>query len=137
MCEKLGKIHFIGTFIGMNGIFFPMFIQGLAGMNRRMADGGIAYQFNDHFQYLSKVMSYSAWAMAVFQLFFIYNFFVSLKKGKVAASNHWDATTIEWSDTTSPPHGHGNFAKAPVVYRGAYDYSMPGAAHDFTPQTQA
>ena len=31
---------------------------------------------------------------------------------------------------------HGNFGKElPVVYRWAYDYSVPGAADDFIPQT--
>lgn len=137
MCEKLGKLHFLGSFICMNGIFFPMFIQGLNGMNRRMADGGMTYHFNEQYLYLNKVMSYSAWIMGLFQLIFIFNFFVSLKKGKVAAPNHWDATTIEWTDTSSPPLGHGNFEKIPVVYRGAYEYSVPGAQLDFIPQTQS
>ncbi len=46
--------------------------------------------------------------------------------------NPWDATTLEWS-APSPP-GHGNFLTEPVVYRGPYEYSVPGAAKDFTPQ---
>lgn len=33
---------------------------------------------------------------------------------------------------TPPPHG--NFAAVPTVYRGAYEYSVPGAARDFLPQ---
>ncbi len=27
----------------MNGVFFPMFIEGLAGVNRRLYDGGRSY----------------------------------------------------------------------------------------------
>ena len=46
--------------------------------------------------------------------------------------NPWDATTLEWS-APSPP-GHGNFLTEPIVYRGPYEYSVPGAARDFTPQ---
>ena len=46
--------------------------------------------------------------------------------------NPWEATTLEWS-APSPP-GHGNFLTEPVVYRGPYEYSVPGAASDFTPQ---
>src|SRR5262249_44615450 len=39
----LGKIHFWASLVGMNGVFFPMFIQGLAGVNRRLYDGGRTY----------------------------------------------------------------------------------------------
>jgi cytochrome c oxidase subunit 1 len=56
-------------------------------------------------------------------------------KGKRAGANHWHATTLEWSATTSPPLGHGNFAVMPVVYRGPYEYSVPGyEAADYLPQ---
>ena len=41
-----------------------------------------------------------------------------------------------WVATSSPPLAHGNFDKTPTVYRGPYDYSLPGAKADFTPQTQ-
>src|SRR5262245_31482489 len=46
MNSLLGKIHFWGSFICINMVFMPMFIQGMAGMNRRMYDGGDLYQFN-------------------------------------------------------------------------------------------
>ena len=59
----------------------------------------------------------------------------SLKTGKKATSNPWQATTLDWVATTSPPLAHGNFAETPVVYRDAYQYSVPGAASDFIPQT--
>ena len=53
-----------------------------------------------------------------------------------ANANPWGATTIEWSDATSPPLGHGNFAKTPIVYNGPYEYSVPGMKDDFLPQTK-
>ena len=83
-------------------------------------------------------MSYSAWLLAVAQIPFIYNLIVTLIKVKKSKpdTNPWKATTIEWTETTSPPLGHGNFAKIPVVYRGPYEYSVPGEKSDFTPQTQ-
>src|SRR5271170_2063071 len=40
MNDWLGRIHFFGSFICINIVFMPMFIQGLGGMNRRMYDGG-------------------------------------------------------------------------------------------------
>src|SRR5271170_3969622 len=46
MNHTLGVIHFVGSFIAINFVFFPMFIEGLAGMNRRMYDGGAGYTHN-------------------------------------------------------------------------------------------
>lgn len=40
MNQLLGRIHFGTSFVFMNLIFFPMFTQGIAGMSRRMSDGG-------------------------------------------------------------------------------------------------
>jgi cytochrome c oxidase subunit 1 len=48
--------------------------------------------------------------------------------------NPWNCTTLEWPIPSPPPHD--NFAgKEPVVYRGAYEYSVPGAPQDFIMQT--
>jgi cytochrome c oxidase subunit 1 len=57
-----------------------------------------------------------------------------LKGKKVTSDNPWEATTMEWA-TPTPPR-HGNFVKVPKVYRGPYEYSVPGAMKDFTPQNQ-
>ena len=56
-----------------------------------------------------------------------------MKHGKKVDANHWQATTLEWAAAGSPP-GHGNFKEPPVVYRGPYEYSVPGAKADFVPQ---
>src|SRR5687767_2214437 len=47
MSEFWGRIHFIGSFVFMNLVFAPMFIQGLAGMLRRMSDGGATYSMTN------------------------------------------------------------------------------------------
>jgi cytochrome c oxidase subunit 1 len=132
MNELLGKIHFWGSFVCMNLVFMPMFIQGAAGMNRRLYDGGQQYAHNADVLQWHVVIGMAAWTMALFQLPFIYNLFSSIKWGKKVERNPWEATTLEWS-APSPP-GHGNFEHEPVVYRGPYEYSVPGAARDFTPQ---
>ncbi len=133
MNETLGKIHFVGSLIGMNVIFFPMLIQGLAGLNRRMYEGGAQYAHAQGVLYLNEVISIAAWSMAVVQLVFIFNFFWSMKKGKkVESDNPWEATTLEWATPTPPPHG--NFLKMPEVYRGPYEYSVPGHSNGFVPQ---
>jgi len=136
MNDTLGKIHFWGSFIAMNGIFFPMFFQGLAGVSRRLYDGGASYDFAEGVIHFNEFMSISAFILLAFQVPFIINFFMSIKKGKKVDSNPWEATTLEWTATTSPPLGHGNFEEVPSVYRGPYEYSVPGADSDFSPQNQ-
>jgi cytochrome c oxidase subunit 1 len=132
MNDVLGRIHFWGSLVCMNVIFMPMFIQGLGGMNRRLYDGGAQYLHNASLLKWNVVIGFAAWTLGLFQLPFIVNFFTSLKWGARVGSNPWEATTLEWS-TTSPP-SHANFDQPPVVYRGPYEYSVPGAEHDYSPQ---
>jgi len=133
MNERLGRIHFWGSLVCMNLIFFPMLIQGLAGVSRRLWDGGAQYSHAQGVLQWNEVMSIAAFALAVFQVPFLINFFWSMKKGKkVESDNPWDATTLEWQTPTPPPHG--NFTTLPEVFRGPYEYSMPGSSKDFTPQ---
>ncbi len=134
MNETLGRLHFIGSFIFINGVFMPMFIQGLAGVNRRLYDGGAQYAHAKDVLHWNTFMSWSAWGLGLVQIFFIVNLFLSLRKGKAAGSNPWQATTLDWAATSSPPLAHGNFETPPVVHRGPYDYSVPGTAQDFLPQ---
>jgi cytochrome c oxidase subunit 1 len=135
MSETLGRLHFWPSLIFMNGIFMPMFLTGMAGMSRRLADGGATYAFTKPVLHYNQWSSFSAWALALAQIPFIINFFWSMKHGKPAETNAWQATTLEWSAAGSPP-GHGNFKQIPTVYRGAYEYSVPGAAKDYTPQDE-
>jgi len=146
MSEFWGKVHFWGSLIFMNLVFQPMFAQGMAGMLRRMADGGAGYSqmtrpdaiggLSQHMLDLHRFILWSAVCLALVQLPFIFNLFWSINNGKkVDSDNPWEATTLEWQAPTPPPHG--NFAKAPVVVRGPYEYSVPGKSKDFTPQNEA
>jgi len=131
MNQFWGKFHFWTTLVFMNGIFLPMFIQGLAGMQRRLYDPSVqAHNLTTHG--LSKFQLISAVLLLLAQLPFIVNLFVSLFKGKKSEENPWAATTLEWA-CPSPP-GHGNFETMPTVYRGPYEYSVPGHNQDFSPQ---
>jgi len=130
-----GKVHFWGSLVAINGVFFPMFIQGLAGVSRRLYDGGAQYAHAKPVLHLNAFMSISAFLLLASQVPFIINFFYSIRKGKRVGANHWDATTLDWAATTSPPLAHGNFEVLPQVYRGPYEYSVPGHdAEDFFPQ---
>jgi cytochrome c oxidase subunit 1 len=134
MNETLGRIHFVGSLICMNVIFLPMFIQGLAGVNRRLWDGGAIYTHAQETISLNVPMVYAAFGLAFFQLFFIVNLLISIRSGRVADTNPWEATTLEWAATSTPPRAHGNFDRPVRVYRDPYDYSVPGAPAGFLPQ---
>ena len=136
MNETLGKLHFFFSLIFKNGVFLPMMAQGLAGVSRRLWDGGEMYAHAAGVLYLNEVMSVSAWLLGMTQIFFIVNMIISLLSKKTGEDNPWQATTLDWSATTSPPLGHGNFEVVPTVYRGPYEYSVPGADKDFTPQNE-
>jgi cytochrome c oxidase subunit 1 len=131
MNDFWGRVHFWTTLVFMNGIFMPMFIQGLAGMQRRLYDP-TAQVHNLTTNTFSKWQLLSAVLLLVSQIPFLINLFVSIFKGKKTRENPWDATTLEWA-CPSPP-GHGNFEKMPSAYRGPYEYSVPGHKHDFSPQ---
>ena len=138
MNETLGKIHFIFSLICMNGVFMPMFIQGLAGVSRRLADGGQSYAHAQHVLEWNEFMSWSAWGLGMAQIPFVVNFFMTIFKARSfnADRNPWKATSIEWTACPSPPVAHGNFDKELVVYRGAYEYSVPNEENDYLPQTE-
>jgi cytochrome c oxidase subunit 1 len=131
MSELLGKVHFWPSFVLMNGIFMPMFIQGLAGVSRRLWDP-TQYAHGQPTQVLNVFMSASAWLLALAQIPFIVNFVWSLFRGARVAENPWEATTLEWAAPSPPPHG--NFRKAPCVTRGPYEYSAPGDRRGWAPQ---
>jgi cytochrome c oxidase subunit 1 len=138
--DRLGKLHFWGSLIFINGVFFPMFIQGLAGVSRRLYDGGAQYAHAQPVLKTNIFMTISAFGLLASQIPFIINFFwnafMAIRGKKNVDSNPWHATTLEWAATTSPPLAHGNFEVAPVVHRGPYEYSVPGyeGDDDYIPQ---
>jgi len=133
MNETLGKIHFWGTVIPFNVIFIPLFMTGLAGDQRRIYSyAQFAEQSRPALQHLRTLSTVGLLVMLSFQLVFLFNFFWSLRKGKRAEANPWRSTTLEWTVPSPPPHG--NFAVLPTVYRGPYEYGLPGRADDYWPQ---
>lgn len=133
MNETLGKVHFVGTFILINGVFYMMHQVGLAGLMRRTADP-YAYETYAHLQPVNQFISLCAFGLLAWQVFFVINFFGSMIWGQRAGRNPWKATSLEW-EAPSPP-GHGNFDKQLAVYHGPYEYGVPGAAEDYVMQTQ-
>ena len=110
-----------------------MFIQGMAGVSRRLYDGGAVYAHAADVLWLNKLMSFSAWGLGLVQVFFIINFIISLRKPKDAGDNPWDSTTLEWV-APSPPLPHVNFREPLTVTRQPYDYSPEGSKAGFLSQ---
>ncbi|MEO2199275.1 MAG: cbb3-type cytochrome c oxidase subunit I [bacterium] len=132
MHEGLGKAHFWATFVPFFMVFFAQHFQGLQGMPRRY------YAFSTY-EYLREaaaqngVISMLAIAVVAGQFIFLANFLWSLFRGRVAGEDPWQATTLEWTVPSPPPHG--NFVAQPIVRRWPYDYSVDGVSHDYVPQT--
>jgi cytochrome c oxidase subunit 1 len=130
--ETIGKIHFWFTFVGVYSIFMPMHFLGLAGHPRRYADT-TGVNFLGPLHSVHYFITIAAMITITAQLIFLFNFFYSMKAGQKATENPWNATTLEWSIPSPPPFD--NFAgHIPVVYRGPYEFSVPGATDDYIPQ---
>jgi cytochrome c oxidase subunit 1 len=128
--ETLGKIHFWLTFAGVYLVFMPMHWLGLlthANISSTSALAKIAAP-------IRAFITIAAIVLVVAQGIFLLNFLWSLFRGeKVEERNPWRATTLEWS-VSSPPPADDFGPTDPVVYRGAYEFSVPGVAEDFVPQ---
>ncbi len=122
MNETLGKLHFLLTFIGFNGTFFPMHLLGISGMPRRYANPYL-HPYLAHLLDMNRFMTYSAILMGLAQFLLVANILYSWYRGPKCGRNPWGANGLEWF-APSPP-GHGNFDIQPVVYRGPHEYSSP------------
>jgi len=135
MNNTLGYFHFWITFITAYLVFFPMHFMGLAGVPRRYYQFTLVEDFNIWMD-VNKLITVSAIVAGFAQLLFLYNFFVSIFRGKKAEQNPWQSNTLEW---TSPMDVrlHGNWpGELPTVYRGPYEYSRPDRESDFFPQNE-
>jgi len=131
--EPLGKIHFWLTFAGVYCVFMPMHWLGLIARTNlysgsRMA--AIAAIVGPVRAFITFAILLTVFAQGIFLI----NFLWSLFRGKrTEECNPWRATTLEWS-VPSPPPGDDFGQTNPVVYRGAYEFSVPDVAEDFVPQ---
>jgi cytochrome c oxidase subunit 1/cytochrome c oxidase subunit I+III len=107
--ETLGKWNFWIMFLGFNIGFFPMHIAGLMGMPRRI------YTYPDGMGWnaVNLVISAGSLMFAIGVLLLFINIAISLKRGRKAPANPWDAPTLEWAVSSPPPPY--NFAVIPIV----------------------
>jgi cytochrome c oxidase subunit I len=134
--DALGKLHFWVTFIGAYAIFFPMHYVGLLGVPRRYFELNDVAFVPPSEHTLNEFITIAALIVGAAQIVFVFNLVWSYFYGKASGGNPWRATTLEWQTPETPPP-HGNWGKEmPIVYRWAYDYSVPGVAKDFIPQNE-
>jgi cytochrome c oxidase subunit I len=107
--ERLGKWNFWTMFIGFNLGFLPMHLSGLRGMPRRV------YTYADGlgWDWLNLITTIGSFLFAFGVLLLFVNLVASLRRGRIAGANPWDAPTLEWSVSSPPPPY--NFAVIPRV----------------------
>lgn len=131
--ESLGKTHFWLTFAGVYCVFMSMHWLGLVSQSVKNAGANpaaVAAWIGPARSFITAGIVITVFAQGIF----LFNFLWSLLRGeRVEEGNPWRATTLEWS-VTSPP-SPGNFGDhQPTVYRGAYEFGVPGVSEDFIPQ---
>ncbi len=114
--EAWGRISAFLIFAGFNVTFFPQFILGYLGMPRRYHD------YPAEFQLLNVLSSAGALILALGYIFPMVYLVWSLRFGRRAPPNPWDAKGLEWT-TSSPPPAH-NFDAPPTVDFEPYDYPI-------------
>jgi heme/copper-type cytochrome/quinol oxidase subunit 3 len=121
--ERLGKLSFWVMVIGFNLTFFPMHITGLMGQPRR------TYTYPDlpGWGALNFVETIGAFLMGFGLLVLLWDGLRSVRHGRVASDNPWNAWTLEWA-TSSPPPAHNFVALPPIASaRPLWDLQHPDA----------
>ena len=108
--RDVGQVHWAITFVAFNVVFFPMHFLGMRGMQRRIYDY-TQYTHLKGLQPVNQFMTISLFVLGAAQIILILNFFLSMRRGKVAGPNPWHANTLEWQTSSPPPHE--NFHEIP------------------------
>lgn len=122
MNKRAGQVHFYGTLVFAMLTFGGMLAAGYSGQGRRLFDP-FQYEFIVHLKAANFYTSYAAFCLGAMQAVFAVNFIFSMRFGKPASQNPWDAPSLEWT-TESPPPQH-NFEDEPVVHCGPHELGNP------------
>ena len=114
--EGWGKLAAMIIFVGFNLTFFPQFVLGYLGMPRRY------WQYKPEFQVLNVLSTAGSTILAVGYLLPMAYFLWSMRYGKPAPDNPWNAAGLEWTTPSPPPTF--NFEETPKVTWEAYNYDQ-------------
>jgi cytochrome c oxidase subunit 1/cytochrome c oxidase subunit I+III len=121
LSEKLGKLNFWTAVIGFNTAFFVQHFLGLMGMPRRV------YTYPDYpgWGLLNMISTAGAFLLGFSVLILLWNIVISLRRGRPAGDNPWNAWTLEWAATSPPPEQ--NFDGVPPIKsrRPLWDLAHP------------
>jgi len=117
--ERLGRLHFVLTYLGFFFTFFPQHLVGMQGMPRRVS------VYAPEFQGWNTVISLAAFVLGISTFVLLYAMAQSLIAGKRAGANPWRALTLEWATTSPPPPS--NFVGDPIPYKDPYGYGTESA----------
>jgi cytochrome c oxidase subunit 1/cytochrome c oxidase subunit I+III len=119
--ERWGKVNFWLTFIGFNLTFMIQHVLGMLGMPRRV----FTYPALPGWEAMNMISTIGAFVLAFAVLTLMINIAISLRSGKIAGDNPWDAWTLEWATTSPPPPE--NFTRVPPIRgrRPLWDLAHP------------
>jgi cytochrome c oxidase subunit I len=119
--ERWGKVNFWLTFIGFNLTFMIQHVLGMLGMPRRV----FTYPALPGWEAMNMISTIGAFLLAFAVLTLMINIAISLRSGKIAGDNPWDAWTLEWATTSPPPPE--NFTRVPPIRgrRPLWDLAHP------------
>jgi cytochrome c oxidase subunit I len=109
LSEGWGKLQFWLMIVGFNLTFFPLFIAGLHGMPRRIADYGGDLGWTT----LNQLGTLGAFLQAISTVVFLWNVYITFRRGRIAGPDPWGGFSLEWATTSPPPHH--NFTELPQI----------------------
>jgi len=122
--DGLGKVSFWLMLVGSFVMLTPMYLVGLRGMPRRIAE----YAATDGWTFLNRIATIGSFMIFVGVAITLVNIVVSWRKPEFCGANPWDANSLEWATSSPPPHH--NFDSIPPIRseRPVWDANHP----DFT-----